>query len=122
MATVLIVEDERSIRQALRVELEDAGHEVIYAEDYNEAVSAFKTFNCDVVISDLFLGKGDGVQLLNLVSNEDAKIPFIGITAFPETTLAYKAKTVLKDRLLINPFQSPLIREKVNTILAQGVS
>jgi len=120
MARVLLVEDERSIRQAIRFELEDAGHDVIFAENFNEAVSAFHSFECDVVISDLFLGKGDGIQLLQLVSQSETEIPFIGITAFPETTLANKARKVLKDNLFIKPFNSPILNDRIKQLMAKN--
>ena len=120
MANILIVEDERSVRQALRFEFEDEGYEVLYATDYPEAVSAFNAFDCDMVISDLFLSQGDGIQFLDLVKNNEKHVPFIAITAFPETKLATKAKSLLKDRFFVKPFYTSAIKEKVNEILKSG--
>ena len=59
MARILIVEDERSIREALRFELEEDGFEVINANDFTEAVQAFNAFSCDLIISDLYLQQGN---------------------------------------------------------------
>ena len=117
MANILIVEDERSVRQALRFEFEDEGYEVLYATDYPEAVSAFNAFDCDMVISDLFLSQGDGIQFLDLVKNAEKHVPFIAMTAFPETKLATKAKSLLKDRFFVKPFDTRVIKDKVNEIL-----
>ena len=76
MAKILIIEDERSIRQALRFELEEDGHEVFDASGYSEAVSAFSAFDCDLIISDLFLDQGNGLQILNIINHGKKDIPF----------------------------------------------
>ena len=121
MAKILIIEDERSIRQALRFELEEEGHEIFYASDYAEAVSSFLAFDCDLIISDLFLDEGNGLQILNLLNQENKKIPFIGMTAFPETKLGIKARSMLKDRFFAKPFLAPILKAKVNEVLTHSM-
>jgi DNA-binding NtrC family response regulator len=118
MAKILIVEDERSIRQALRFELEDQGYEVGDASDYSEAVSAMRAFDYDLVISDIYLNNGDGVQLIRTTYEEKKDVPFIGMTAFPTSDLAQKAKLILKDRFFEKPFLASAIKEKVNEVLS----
>jgi len=122
MNKILIVEDERSIRQALKFELEDEGYEVFDASDYPEAVSAFNAFECDLIISDLFLNQGDGIQLLTQVKGGTRDIPFIGITAYPDTHLAHQAEKLLKDRLFIKPFMPTVIKDKINELLDKNTT
>jgi DNA-binding NtrC family response regulator len=122
MAKILIVEDERSIRQALRFELEDQGYEVGDAADYSEAVSAMRAFDYDLVISDIYLNNGDGVQLIRTTYDEKKDVPFIGMTAFPSSDLAQKAKLILKDRFFEKPFLASAIKEKVNEVLSISTS
>jgi hypothetical protein len=52
---------------------------------------------------------------------EKKKIPFIGMTAFPETKLGLKAKSILKDRFFTKPFLAPSLKEKVNEVLTQTI-
>jgi DNA-binding NtrC family response regulator len=118
MAKILIVEDERSIRQALRFELEDLGYEVGDASDYNEAVSAMRAFDFDLVISDIYLNNGDGVQLIRKAYRDKKDIPFIVITAFPTSDLAKRAKMILKDRFFEKPFCAAAIKDKVDELLS----
>ncbi len=118
MAKILIVEDERSIRQALRFELEDLGYEVGDASDYNEAVSAMRAFDFDLVISDIYLNNGDGVQLIRKAYGDNKDIPFIAITAFPTSDLAKRAKLILKDRFFEKPFCAAAIKDKVDEVLS----
>jgi DNA-binding NtrC family response regulator len=122
MAKILIVEDERSIRQALRFELEDQGYEVGDAADYSEAVSAMRAFDYDLVISDIYLNNGDGVQLIRTTYDEKKDVPFIGMTAFPTSDLAQKAKLILKDRFFEKPFLAAAMKEKVNEVLSVSTS
>ncbi len=116
MSRILVLEDERSVRQALRFELEDQGHDVIDVNNYSEAVSACNAFDCDLIISDIFLDEGNGVQLLN----REKTTPFIGITAFPETRLGIQAKAMLKDRFFEKPFPLRSLMDKVNELLSQN--
>jgi two-component system response regulator VicR len=113
MSKILVVEDERSVRQALRFELEDDGHEVMDVNDYAEAYSACNAINYDLIISDIFVSNGNGVQLLNQKMNT----PFIAITAFPESNLAVRAKAVLKDRFFEKPFPMNALMNKVHELL-----
>jgi DNA-binding NtrC family response regulator len=122
MAKILIVEDERSIRQALRFELEDQGYEVGDASDYSEALSAIRAFDYDLVISDIYLNDGDGVQLIRNAYEEKKDIPFIGMTAFPSSELALKAKLILKDRFFEKPFLASAIKDKVHEVLSISTS
>ncbi|MEE9118111.1 MAG: response regulator [Calditrichia bacterium] len=122
MAKILIVEDERSIRQALRFELEDQGYEVGDASDYSEALSAIRAFDYDLVISDIYLNDGDGVQLIRNAYEEKKDIPFIGMTAFPSSELAQKAKLILKDRFFEKPFLASAIKDKVHEVLSISTS
>jgi DNA-binding NtrC family response regulator len=117
MAKILIVEDERSIRQALRFEFEDLGYEVGFASDFNEALSAIRAFDYDLVISDLYLNNGTGVQLLRHTYADKKDLPFIGITAFPASDLARRAKMILKDRFFEKPFCTTAIAAKVSELL-----
>jgi len=114
---VLIVDDERSVRQALRFELEDQGFQVVYATDFNEALSALRAFDFDIVITDVYLNKGDGIQLMNKVKKRRVEVPFILLSAFPDSDLAIRAKQLLKDRFYEKPFFMPALTEKVHELL-----
>ena len=122
MPKILIVEDERSIRQALRFEFEDLGYDVGFASDFNEALSAIRAFDYDLIISDLYLNNGDGVQLMRNTYNDKKDVPFIGMTAFPTSDLARKAKLILKDRFFEKPFCAAAIKSKVDEVLNFSVS
>lgn len=119
MPRVLLVEDERSILKALSFELEEDGYEVYHASNYQEAVSSLMAFECDLIISDLFIDSesGDGIRLLNKVKQDEKQIPFIAITAYPETNLAREAQKTLQDCFFIKPFAVGDLKKKVYELL-----
>jgi len=117
MARLLVVEDERSIRQALCFELEDEGYEVYAASGYSEALSILNALPFDCIISDVFLENGNGALLMNHIRKNYRALPFIGITANPDAELAVQLKSVLKDRFFVKPFLFPQLKKKIGEVL-----
>jgi DNA-binding response OmpR family regulator len=122
MSLVLVVEDERSIRQAIRFELLDDGYDVHCAESYQEAATYIKAFHYDLVISDIFLQDGVGTRLIALAQKTKKQVPFIFISAFPESDLAIRVKKALKDRFFEKPFFPNALKEKAYEILTNNLS
>ena len=117
MAKILIVEDERSVRQALCFELEDDGFEVNSASSLPEALNACRDLRYDMVISDLFIRQGNGLELLDLLNQDHHDLPFIAITAFPDSALAHKVRSILKDRFFVKPFLTNELKAKIHEVL-----
>ena len=63
MARILIVDDEKSIRETLNEILEYEGYEIEEAENGEEAYDKIKKFNYDVVLCDIKMPKMDGIEL-----------------------------------------------------------
>ena len=121
MAKILVVEDERSVRQALMFELMDEGYIVHCTSGFEEAASAIRAFRYDVIISDIFLDDGNGVQLMELARKMSKPTPFIVISAFTESDLARQVKTILKDRFFEKPFHSYSLLKKVGEVLQNSL-
>ena len=121
MALVLVVEDERSIRQAICFELLDDGCDVHSASNFQEAVTYLRAFQYDLIISDIFLNDGTGMQLMNLAKKMSKNIPFIVISAFPESDLAIRLKKALKDRFFEKPFSAGALKTKAYEILENSL-
>ncbi|MEJ2543128.1 MAG: response regulator [Calditrichaceae bacterium] len=113
---ILIVDDERSVRQAICFELEDAGYEVINASSYQEAMDLYHMSGADLVITDLFLESGNGIDLLEKIKKEKEEIPYIIITAFPDSELGEHAKLMCKDRFYSKPFFMGSLTNQINEI------
>ena len=91
MEKLLIIDDDESLNEALRLVLVKEGYEVSTAENAEEALSQITRMNFDLIISDLKLPGDSGIDLLKKVRQSNEDLPFIIITAYDETTSTIKA-------------------------------
>ncbi len=78
--TVLVVDDEKNIREGLREALMLDGYEVTLAADGKEAMDAFDKGDVDLVITDLKMPRVSGESLLRSVSSQYPTVPVIILT------------------------------------------
>src|SRR5436190_11070938 len=79
---LLVVDDEASVRDMLRFELNALGYQVSVAGDGAEAVAFVRSHPVDLVITDMKMPKMDGVQTLDEIKKIDPSIPVIVLTGF----------------------------------------
>jgi DNA-binding NtrC family response regulator len=80
-ATVLVIDDDPSLRLLCRVNLELEGYDVIEAGNLQEAESALADRHIDVILLDIHLGNQDGLALLPAIGEKDR--PFALLTGSP---------------------------------------
>ena len=90
-ATILVVDDERNIREGLRRSLEFDGHAVVTAADGREALSALATEEIDLVIADLRMPRLSGDQLLKQVAERHPTVRVIILTGHATVEVAVQA-------------------------------
>ena len=80
---ILLVEDEQNIARLFKFNLTKAGYEVEHASDGEEGFEKVKSFEPDLIISDIMMPRVDGFEFRKrLVADEKLKsIPFIFLTA-----------------------------------------
>lgn len=105
MAKILVVDDELSMRQFLEIFLKREGHEVVCAEDGEEALNIFQGKAFDLVISDIKMAKLDGLGLLQKIKERDPLLPVIMITAYASPEDAIKAMKAGAFDYLTKPFK-----------------
>ena len=91
MGTVLVVDDERSMREFLAICLRREGHQVSVAESGEKALEHLVASQADIVVTDLKMpGKVDGLGLLRGIRDQGLDTEVIVVTAFatPETAIA----------------------------------
>jgi CheY-like chemotaxis protein len=67
MALILIVDDDAHIQLALRQIVESAGHRVIEAGNGQDAIDLFAEFHPDLVITDVFMPRTDGIEAIRAI-------------------------------------------------------
>lgn len=81
MAKILVVDDEKSIRDALSDILIEEKYEVITAEDGEVGWARLQDEKVDLVLCDIKMPKMDGMELLSKASEEGVDVPFVMISA-----------------------------------------
>lgn len=81
MAHILIVDDEKSIRETLKEILEFEKHEVSQAPDGEEALAILNSENVDLVLCDIKMPKMDGMELLQKCKDGELVVPFVMLSA-----------------------------------------
>jgi DNA-binding NtrC family response regulator len=82
MAAILVVDDEESPRQTLALLLKKRGHRVAEAEGFEAATAALTEDVYDVVVTDLRMPDGDGLDVLNLAKRHCPEADVILLTAY----------------------------------------
>ena len=90
-ATILVVDDERNIREGLRRALEFDGHAVLTAADGREALSVLANEEIDLVIADLRMPRLSGDQLLKQVAERHPTVRVIILTGHATVEVAVQA-------------------------------
>ena len=80
MAKILVIDDEKSIRDTLKEILEYEDHQVDVAEDGEEGLEQFKNNKYDIVLLDIKMPKKDGIEVLEDIFGVATDVPVIMIS------------------------------------------
>src|SRR5688572_11132485 len=91
MADILLVEDKDSLRRVLRLTLENAGYSVTEAVDASSALNEISTTRHRLVLTDLRMPNGSGLDVLRAARAADMDVLVIVMTAFGSIDEAVQA-------------------------------
>lgn len=80
MAKVLIIDDERSIRNTLKDILEFEKHQVVLAENGKTGIEQAQTSTFDVIFSDIKMPEMDGIEVLSALKEMEIEAPIVMIS------------------------------------------
>ena len=81
MVLILLIDDNPQFRHEVRLGLEDAGYRVTEASSRDEGLNAFKRDPQDVVITDVVMDHGEGMETMQGIHNLSPDVPVIAISA-----------------------------------------
>jgi two-component system response regulator PilR (NtrC family) len=110
---ILVVDDERSMRELLAIVLRREGYEVLLADNGKSAIATLEREQVDILISDIKMPDLSGVDVLRAAKRIDQDILGIMITAFASTETAVEAMRLGACDYLSKPFDVDLLRMKV---------
>ncbi len=114
---ILVADDDPSLRKTLTRYLKKHEYDVIEVESGKQAIAALESTRFDVVVSDVHMPDGDGLDILRAVRRVDLDVPVILISGAPDVETASKALEYGAFRYLTKPLEL----EAVGKLLRLGV-
>ena len=118
-AKLLVVDDERSMRELLSIVLRREGYDVTLAENGRAAIDQLERARFDLLISDIKMPDMTGVDVLRAAKRIDPDILGIMITAFASADTAIEAMRLGAHDYLSKPFDVDELKMKVRNALEQ---
>lgn len=117
MKTILVVDDEKNIRELYRIELEDDGYKVVLASDGDEAVDIINSgeFKFNLVVLDIKMERKDGIETLKEIIQENRGMKVILNTAYSSYKLDFTSW--LADAYLIKSSNVDELKDKIRELL-----
>lgn len=91
MSDILLVEDKESLRRVIRLTLENAGYTVTESADARAAINEISSTRYHLVLTDLRMPNGSGLDVLRAARTSDPDVPVILMTAFGSIDEAVQA-------------------------------
>ena len=118
MPTILIIDDNETIRDGLAHTVKKLGHEAITATGGIAGIEAFKAKRPDFVISDLKMEGPSGVDVLRALTALDPDVPIMIITGFGTVETAVEAMKLGAFDFITKPFWVADLRDVIEKAVA----
>jgi len=119
MQTILVVDDELSMRQFLKILLEKEGYRIVTAANGAEAIDIAATDTIDLVVSDIRMPGINGLELLAILKAKTPALPVIMITAFASPDDAVEAMKNGAFDYITKPFNVDEIKDVIRSATSQ---
>ena len=119
MAKILVIEDDLTILDLVRVHLASAGHEVVTAEDAALGLRAVIGETPDLIILDIFVPYLDGFELLETLRTDPATrpIPVIVLTGRSDGETYARARKLGAADFFTKPVERDRLIKSIETLL-----
>jgi DNA-binding NtrC family response regulator len=115
--SVLIVDDDASIRASLSEAIEESGIEVCIAESAEQALSLLAARAPDLVLSDVRMGGMSGIDLLRLLRERKAGVDIVLMTAYDDMATVVEAMREGAVEFLVKPFELETLHALLERVL-----
>ncbi len=117
--TVLVVDDEKPLREFVRRNLEARGYKVVCAANGLEALAIFESQQVDLVILDIMMPHMDGLEATRRI-RQDSTAPIIILTALGEESDKVRAFDLGADDYLTKPFGAGELLGRVKAVVRRA--
>lgn len=113
---ILVIDDERSVRDAFELTLRDAGYDVCTAPSGQVGLDLFDTEEPELVFLDLKMPEMDGVSVLREIRKRDTSVDIYIVTAFQREFLEQLSEAA-KDGLEFELASKPMKHDQIISIV-----
>ena len=116
---ILVVDDNRDLRELAETILKTQGYQVVLAEDGKEALQIFENRELDLIVSDIAMPEMDGFALLETIRSQEkgAAVPFLFLSAYSQKAKQAQARRLAVDDYLFKPFDAQELLDAVRVRL-----
>ena len=116
MASILLVEDDGSVREAVTLALEGEGHRVETAVSGEEALGRWRKSRPDLILLDVMLPGTDGLEVCRRIRHED-QTPIIMLTARADAIDVVLGLESGADDYVTKPFETRVLLARIKAVL-----
>ncbi|NLV92033.1 MAG: response regulator transcription factor [Firmicutes bacterium] len=116
---ILVVDDEESIRELIRFNLEKEGYTAVMAEDGPEALEIFRVNQPDLVLLDIMLPTMDGWEVCKAIRKE-SNTPIIMLTAKGDESERVSGLEMGADDYITKPFSPKELMARIKAVLRRA--
>jgi len=116
MTSILIIEDDKHLNRGISFSFENEGFTVFSAESLEAGQDIFNKHNIDIVVLDLNLPDGDGVDFCKNIRKK-SNTPIIMLTARDMETDELSGLLAGADDYITKPFSISVLRARIETVL-----
>lgn len=113
MSSILLIEDDKTIRLALGFTLTNEGYELTVATDGAQGLEFARTTDPDLVLLDVMLPKLSGLEVARQLRNDGSKVPIIMLTALDQETDKVAGLDAGADDYVTKPFSTAELLARV---------
>ncbi len=117
---ILLVEDEQSLHETIKLNLELEGYKVQSANDGKKALKAFKQERFDLIILDVMLPEIDGFTVCEAIRLENQQVPILFLTAKNSSADRINGLKIGGDDYLTKPFNLEELLLRVQILLKRS--
>ena len=115
---ILVVEDDKTLREGIGEYLTEFGYTVIEAKDGREAISKFNN-DINLIILDIQIPFVNGLDVLKEIRKK-SKVPVLILTAFSDEEYKIEAFTNLADGYIEKPFSLPVLKARIDSLMKKN--